>query len=156
MGTEWADTAPSQYDFSNYDMMLYFTLTEEKIIEMSRVRIELNYPRDIEKFNDYYHSHLSDYPTLKVSISTADFDRIAGPVRNLRNLSQIVLIIVTLEIVSYRITGASFHKEQIQRNGTVPGFRRKEVQNCVGAGYGIYDHRFSCVNHFDVYWKQNC
>ena len=103
MGTEWADTAPSQYDFSNYDMMLYYTLTEEKIIEMSRVRIELNYPRDIEKFNDYYHSHLSEYPTLKVSISTADFDRIAGPVRNLRNLSQIVLIIVTL--VSLLVTG---------------------------------------------------
>ena len=103
MGTEWADMAPSQYDFSNYDMMLYYTLTEEKIIEMSRVRIELNYPRDIEKFNDYYHSHLSEYPTLKVSISTADFDRIAGPVRNLRNLSQIVLIIVTL--VSLLVTG---------------------------------------------------
>ena len=84
-------------------MMLYYTLTEEKMIEMSRVRIELNYPRDIEKFNDYYHSHLSEYPTLKVSISTADFDRIAGPVRNLRNLSQIVLIIVTL--VSLLVTG---------------------------------------------------
>ena len=103
MSDEWADMAPSQYDFSNYDMMLYFTLTGEKMIEMSRVRIELNYPRDIEKFNDYYHSHLSDYPTLKVSISTADFDRIAGPVRNLRNLSQIVLIIVTL--VSLLVTG---------------------------------------------------
>ncbi|MBQ9036221.1 MAG: FtsX-like permease family protein [Erysipelotrichaceae bacterium] len=103
MGAEWADMAPSQYDFSNYDRMLYFTLTAEKMIEMSRVRIELNHPRDIEKFNDYYHSHLSDYPTLKVSVSTADFDRIAGPVRNLRNLSQIVCIVVTL--VSLLVTG---------------------------------------------------
>lgn len=103
MGTEWADMAPSQYDFSNYDMMLYYTLTEEKMIEMSRVRIELNYPRDIEKFNNYFRSRLSNYPMLKISVSTADFDRIAGPVRNLRNLSQIVCIVVTL--VSLLVTG---------------------------------------------------
>lgn len=105
MSNEWKEKR--LLDFENKSLfnniMTYMAVSEEKYVNVSAIRIEPDYPRSIEPVRRIINEELGEYEELAIRVSTADFDKIAGPVKNLDDISTTVLVIlsvISLSVIS--------------------------------------------------------
>ena len=113
MSASWCDDTIAQYpslDFMD-NLMVYTEVPGLKapVIELKKVEY-------ISEIMDIIQERLAEYPDLKIKVSTEEYENIAGPVKNLKSISQMVLYItgiistIVLSLIIILETGERKHE----------------------------------------------